>query len=59
MDWSTILPAAAIIVGALLLIAKTISKLTPSTKDDEVVGKIADAINPIIESLDGDDKESK
>ena len=48
MEWTEIAGAAAVIVAAIVVIAKAIVKLTPGTKDDEVVASIEAVVNPIV-----------
>ena len=57
IDWTSILPAIAGIVGAVLVIAGIVVKLTPSQKDDEVFDKIKSIVEPVIDSVDGENDE--
>jgi len=59
MEWNEILPVVAAVIGGLLVIAGAIVKLTPSTKDDEVVDKISGVVKPFIDSVESKDESSK
>lgn len=54
LDILAYVTGAATILGLVLAIARKVVSLTPSTKDDEVVEKVASVAEPIIDALDGD-----
>jgi hypothetical protein len=57
MEIAEIIGAAVVVLAALLGIAKAITKLTPSKKDDAIVESIAGVVEPIIDALDGDSEK--
>lgn len=41
-----------VIIGALMVIAGVVVKLTPSKKDDEVFAKVKDVVDPVVDAVD-------
>lgn len=53
-----IVPQVLIIVGAIVVIAGAVTKLTPSKKDDTIFATVKSFIDPILGALSNKGKDS-